>query len=187
MLSKSEIRHIAKERRTAAIKANDVYETALIENFNFEFEKGTIIAGYYPIKDEINILPLLEKFSQNGAILCLPRINANNEIDFHKYDFGGALVSAEFGLMEPISSSPILIPQILLVPLLAFDGNGNRIGYGKGHYDKVISKLLQRQKLTLIGIAFDEQEFEIIPAESHDQKLDFVLTPTGLRKMPKRA
>lgn len=179
-LQKDEIRRIAKTRRQSVLDIHPNHGAQFADNMNLQFEKGTIIAGFYPRHDEINILPLLEKLETNGAKLCLPRINGTNEIDFHEYQINEELIAAPFGLFEPNAAKPILEPEILLVPLLAFDRNGNRLGYGKGHYDKAISKLHSKKQINLIGIAFSEQEFDALPAESHDQKLDFILTQNGL-------
>ncbi len=187
MLTKAEIRQIAKTKRRDALKANPGYENALVKNFDYGFVDGALIAGFYPRSDEINILPLLESLSKQGAKLCLPRINEDNNIDFHEYEIGEKLIAAPFGLLEPDESRAVVCPDIILVPLLAFDSKGNRIGYGKGHYDKAISKLALNQKTTLIGIAFDEQEFDEIPAEAHDQKLNYLLTPSGFRNLSNQA
>lgn len=181
MYNKKELRKKLKEKRTLAFAAHINHAQDLIEIFPFEIAKNTIIAGFYPFGDEINILPLLKYLEENGEKICLPRINIiNDEIDFHAFKFGDLLELSKFGICEPSIEKEILNPLLVLVPLLGFNKYGYRIGYGKGYYDKAIKKLRLNQNVKFIGIAFKEQEVENLPIENHDEKLDYIITPEGL-------
>jgi len=143
---------------------------------------GRCISGYWPIRDELDPLPLLNALASLGFDLALPAIEIKwAPLVFRRWRPGDTLASADFGLKEPLPSSAILLPDILLVPLAAFDSTGNRIGYGGGYYDRTVAAYRSARKITAIGIAFDEQEVTRISHETHDQRLDHVLTPTGAR------
>ncbi len=134
------------------------------------------VSGFWPIRDEIDPRPLFQALHQLGTTLALPVVTRGRLI-FRLWRPGDALVEAAFGLMEPKPSAPTLTPAVMLVPLLGFDRQGGRIGYGKGYYDGAIAGIAPR--LT-IGLAFACQEVEAVPLEPHDQRLQFVLTEDGL-------
>lgn len=145
------------------------------------FAPGTVISGFLPIRSEADIGPLMERFRLRGARLCVPVILDKETIVFRELAENSALVSGTFGTAQPGPDAAELEPDILLVPLSAFDREGQRIGYGAGYYDRAIARLrekgLARQ---LIGIAFDCQEVPSVPAEPHDVPLDAILTESGL-------
>jgi len=147
-----------------------------------EFEPGQVISGFWPIRSEVDIRPLMERLRERGARLCLPVILDKKIIVFRELVPGAAIVETGFGTTGPGEDAPVLDPDIMLVPLSAFDRTGHRIGYGAGYYDRAIERLRRKGHMPrLIGIAFDCQEVASVPAEPHDVALDALLTESGLR------
>ena len=134
------------------------------------------IAIYYPIKSEISPLKIV-KICQNLSIeICLPVINeSTNELIFSKFNNKKCLKKNKYGIIEPTEINQIT-PDIIFVPMVGFDKNLNRLGYGKGYYDRVISKLRKIKKIFVIGLAYDSQIVRCIPIENHDEKMDIILT-----------
>ncbi|WP_199564187.1 5-formyltetrahydrofolate cyclo-ligase [Shinella sp. WSJ-2] len=147
-----------------------------------EFDPGTVISGFWPIRSEADIRPLMAHFRTRGARLCLPVVLDRETIIFRELVVGAPVVKTGFGTTGPGEEAAVLDPDILLVPLSAFDRAGHRIGYGAGHYDRAIDRLKARgHRPRLIGIAFDCQEVASVPAEPHDVALDAILTESGFR------
>ena len=134
------------------------------------------IAIYYPIKSEISPLKII-KICQNLSIeICLPVINKNtNELIFSKFDDKKCFSKNKYGIIEPRKIKQI-IPDIIFVPMVGFDLNLNRLGYGKGYYDRIISKLRKIKNIFVIGLAYDSQMVTCIPTENHDEKMDVIIT-----------
>jgi 5-formyltetrahydrofolate cyclo-ligase len=148
-----------------------------------DFAPGTVISGFLPIRSEADIRPLMALLRDRGARLCLPAILDKQTIVFRELIRGAEMVAGTFGTIGPGPEAAELDPQVLLVPLAAFDGRGHRIGYGGGYYDRAIDRLHQKGlKPVLIGIAFDCQEVASVPDEAHDVRLDAVLTESGYRR-----
>ncbi|WEZ82585.1 5-formyltetrahydrofolate cyclo-ligase [Rhizobium sp. 32-5/1] len=146
------------------------------------FEPGQVISGFWPIRSEADIRPLMARLKARGARLCLPVVMDRETIIFRELVTGAPAVKTGFGTTGPGPEAAVLNPEILLVPLSAFDAQGNRIGYGAGHYDRAITRLREKGLVPrLIGIAFDCQEVASVPAEPHDVALEAVLTESGLR------
>jgi 5-formyltetrahydrofolate cyclo-ligase len=146
------------------------------------FDPGTIISGFMPIRSEADIRPLMARFEARGARLCVPAILDRQTIVFRELLRSAPLVATGFGTAGPGQEATVLDPEIMLVPLSAFDDRGHRIGYGAGHYDRAIGRLRQKgMHPKLIGIAFDCQEVAHVPDEPHDISLDAILTESGLR------
>ena len=142
-----------------------------------------IIGGYYPVNFEIDDLALLRKFERNRFIISLPVIKKDFQMDFYKWTFSDPLKVNKFGMLEPILKREAIVPDTILVPLLAFDSNNNRLGYGKGFYDRFLNKFLKvKKKITTIGVAFSFQKYNKLPVSSLDVKLDYILTEKGLKK-----
>ena len=137
--------------------------------------KNKILGGYYPYNYEIDIMPLIEKFQKLNYSITLPKIGMNSEMNFFQWSTKDPLRINKFGIPEPISNKT-KFPDILLVPLLAFDKNFNRIGYGGGFYDRYINRLKKIKKIITIGVAYSFQKIKKIPVEKYDIKLDFVVT-----------
>ncbi len=145
---------------------------------------GTMIAGYWPIRSEIDPRPLLSALRAKGARLCLPVVLDQETIAFREYLPDAELVQTGFGTMGPGEEAPLADPAIMLMPLAGFDRRGHRLGYGAGHYDRALARFAVRglQPL-LIGMAFDCQEVEGVPDEPHDIALNQILTESGLRSL----
>ena len=181
--SKTELRIAALARRSALGEAaRDAAARALPRHaFPLPIMPDTIVAGYSPIRSEIDPVPLMQALAAHGARLALPVIIARDEpMMFRVWKPDSALVAGSLGILEPPPEAPQLIPDILLVPLAAFDRAGHRIGYGAGHYDRTFAQLRAIKPFTAIGLAFDTQEIEAIPMQPHDVALDFVLTETRM-------
>jgi len=138
---------------------------------------GMIVSGYSPIRNEIDPAPLLQKLALQGAQLALPSVTARGKsLVFRAWSPGERLTLGMLGIPEPSPAAAEVVPDIMLVPLAAFDRIGHRIGYGAGHYDYTIAHLRKQKAIIGIGLAFAAQEIEAIPALSHDVPLDYVLT-----------
>lgn len=141
---------------------------------------NAVISGYAAIGDELNLWPLLETMAASGYAIALPVTVAKAApLIFRQWKPGAALMDGAFNVPVPGEDAPVLEPEILLVPLLAFDGEGFRLGYGAGFYDRTLKALRARSHATAIGIAFDEQRVEAVPHDAYDEALDWVLTPSG--------
>jgi 5-formyltetrahydrofolate cyclo-ligase len=135
------------------------------------------VSGFFPLKTEINPLPLMRKLSDAGAQLALPVVTGRGKpLIMRAWSFGAPLASGVWGIREPTPDAPEVAPDILLVPLLAFDRQGHRIGYGAGYYDMTISGLRARKPVVAIGIAYAAQEVDAVPVTPRDARLDLVLT-----------
>jgi 5-formyltetrahydrofolate cyclo-ligase len=138
---------------------------------------GMIVSGFSPLKTEINPLPLLRKFVEAGASLALPCIvGRGHPLIMRAWAFGAEMASGQWGIREPTADAPEVAPDIVIVPLAAFDRAGQRIGYGAGYYDMTLHKLRAQKPVVAIGIAFASQETARIPATERDERLDLVLT-----------
>lgn len=146
------------------------------------FEPGTVISGYLPIRSEPDLRPLLARLRERGARLCLPVVIDRQTIVFRDFKRGAELIATGFGTAGPGPEAEVLDPELLLVPLSAYDPSGNRLGYGAGHYDRAIARLRGKGMAPrLIGAAFSCQEVLSLPAEPHDVPLEMILTERGLR------
>ncbi|MDA4847074.1 5-formyltetrahydrofolate cyclo-ligase [Hoeflea poritis] len=148
-------------------------------------EPGMIVSGFWPIRSEVDIRPLMFSLREKGARLCLPAVVDRTKIVFRELVRGVPMVDTGFGTAGPGPDAQILDPDLMLVPLAAFDRAGHRIGYGAGHYDRAIARLHEKGiEPHLIGVAFDVQEVERVPNQGHDVALAAILTERGLRAMP---
>jgi 5-formyltetrahydrofolate cyclo-ligase len=133
---------------------------------------GGMIAGYMPIKSEIDPRPLMRKLEDEGFRLALPCVNGN-ELTFHEYASGDPLVEGRFHTFGPEPDRPVVAPETLLVPILAFDHRGTRLGYGRGYYDRALAALPEAKR---IGVGFAMQQLPAVPFELHDAMLDAIFT-----------
>jgi len=136
-----------------------------------------IVSGFMPLKSEINPIPLMRRLAGAGAQLALPAVAGRGQpLNMRAFSFGQPLVSGVWGIREPGPDAPEVFPDIVIVPLLAFDRNGHRVGYGAGYYDMTITRLRARKPIVAVGIAFAVQEISRVPAAARDAPLDLVLT-----------
>ena len=176
---KAELRVAAQARRDAlpADVRKIAAETIAARKFPLAVTLGTIISGFMPLKSEINPLPLLQMLAEAGARLALPAITGRGKpLIMRAWEFGAPLDRGQWGIREPKPDAPEVEPDILLVPLLAFDRAGNRLGYGAGYYDMTIHRLRALKPVAAVGIAFAAQEVPKIPTTPRDERLDLVLT-----------
>jgi 5-formyltetrahydrofolate cyclo-ligase len=138
---------------------------------------GGIVSGFMPLKSEINPIPLLRNLAEAGARLALPAVAGKGKpLIMRAFAFGETLASGVWGIREPKPDAPQVDPDILIVPLLAFDRRGHRIGYGAGYYDMTITALRATKPIVAVGVAFAIQEIADVPNTPRDARLDLVLT-----------
>jgi len=160
----------APERAAAA-------EAIAARPFPLTIAPGTIVSGFSALKAEINPVPLMRRLADAGAQLALPVVAGRGKpLIMRAWSFGAPLVSGVWGIREPAPSAPEVEPDILLVPLLAFDRAGGRIGYGAGYYDMTIAALRAKKPVVAVGIAYAAQEIDAVPVTPRDARLDLVLT-----------
>ena len=138
-------------------------------------KKKIVIGGYFPINFEVDDLDILNEFSKKKYQICLPVIKKNYKMDFYKWNIDDPLTVNQYGIPEPISNN-IIYPDVILIPMVAFDKNLNRLGYGGGYYDRLIDKLSKKKKILKIGLALTVQKIKNIPVTKYDKKLDYIIT-----------
>jgi len=141
---------------------------------------GAIVSGFAPLPDEFRVWPLLRRLSREGHRLALPVMQGKTKpLLFRAWTPGDAMDRGVWGIAEPKADKPELEPDILLVPLLAFDRRGWRLGYGGGFYDRTLAGLRARKPIAAVGLGYDQQQVDAVPHLDYDQRLDWVLTPSG--------
>ena len=172
---KSKLREkIIKIRNRVYLKNLKIDFNQILKIFKEENITSKIIGGYYPVNSEIDDLDLLKKFENKNYIISLPVIKRNFNMDYYKWSFSDPLRINKYGIPEP-ENKMIIYPDILFIPLVAFDKNLNRLGYGGGYYDRLIKKF-SKKKIIKIGLAFSDQEIDKVPINVYDQKLDYIVT-----------
>ncbi|WP_339742498.1 5-formyltetrahydrofolate cyclo-ligase [uncultured Maricaulis sp.] len=175
---KDELRRRALVARQSAHKTDPDAGERLVAHFPFELlAPGAVVSGYWPLPGEIDPRPLMVALAERGARLALPVIVApGSPLIFRAWQPGDALEPRAFGLMEPSARAPELVPDILLVPLLAIDPDGNRLGFGKGYYDRTLAGLRAAAAPLAVGLAHEAQMVAAVPVDEFDQPLDWVVT-----------
>ena len=185
---KNKLRILAKrKRKLISLDAED--KNTFLKNINFCLDEvfsieNTIkeVGLYYPVFNEISPLLFIEYFKDNDITTALPVVDSNSSsMVFKKWFKKEKLQKSHIGTYEPLRTNKTILPQIIVVPMLMFDRKLNRLGYGAGYYDKSISTLKRyfdkkQKNFITIGLAYSEQETKTIPYESHDQRLDFIVT-----------
>jgi len=175
---KSQLRKAAREKRLTLARRDFAGEIARHAE-SLRIAKGSIVGGYHALPDEADLALLLERLVELGCHIAYPRVVGKGlPLEFHRVPDGEVLAPGAFGIHEPLDIWPRATPNILLVPLLAFDSSGHRLGYGGGFYDRTLAML----NVPAIGIAYAGQEMDLLPHQPHDAKLDAILTERGLTK-----
>ena len=147
---------------------------------NFSNRKISI-AGYYPSNYEVDVIKFIKEAVNKNFKVSLPVIGPSNSMCFRSWSFQEPLYLNKFGIPEPKDSNKEIIPDLIIVPLVAFDKHLNRIGYGKGYYDRSLNKINKTKKKTIfLGVAYSFQKCNIIPTNKYDFKLDYILTEQGI-------
>jgi 5-formyltetrahydrofolate cyclo-ligase len=140
-----------------------------------EFRDITPVGAYWPIRSEVDPRPLMRRLLKRGQDVALSQI-LHPRLSWRLWRPGDPLIKGGFGVREPGPDAPECFPAALLVPLAAFDRQGHRVGYGKGHFDRAIAALSEMHRVLTVGLAYAAQEIEAVPAEDHDRVLDLVVT-----------
>ncbi len=150
---------------------------------NFFGKKKIVIAGYYPSNYEMDISKLFAEIFKKKFKIALPVVKSSSNMCFKSWIYKEPLQINKFGILEPCIKNKEIIPDLVLVPLVAFDKKLNRIGYGKGYYDRSLKKIRKIKKNAIfLGMAYSFQECRSIPVNKHDFKLDYIFTERGIIK-----
>ena len=187
--SKAQLRREAHARREALSTQYRADAAEQVARHFFDaiaFGADDVVAAYWRIRDELDCQPILVRLMDSGQRVVLPVVTGDETpLDMRVWEADQPLYEAGFGTLAPADSAPRAEPDIILVPLLGFDGEGTRLGYGGGYYDRTLAAL--SRKPLLVGLAFDAQELPDIPREDHDMPLDAVVTESGVRFFRARA
>jgi 5-formyltetrahydrofolate cyclo-ligase len=191
---------IAEEKRTLRVKAAERRRRAHAEDFTgalstrmrdhalagLPVAAGAVVGGYWPRGTEMDVRPLLTSLHQRGHAVGLPHVRRGQPMTYHCWRPEDRLVSGVFGIEMPDFHTPAVTPDLLLLPLLAFDVRGNRLGYGAGYTDRTIAALRAHMRVVCVGVAYAVQEFETVPHDALDQRLDWVITEKEVRRIERR-
>lgn len=174
---------VVVRRQACADYGRGAAEKLAIQADSLGLSCGTVVAGYWPMGDEIDPRPLLEILAGRGCVIGLPVVMARGQpLVFRQWESGEPLEQGLHGTCHPAAAAAEVVPDLILVPLLAFDGAGYRLGYGGGYYDRTLAGLRHRPHVRAVGVAFAAQRVEAVPRDQHDQILDLILTEQGLVK-----
>ena len=174
-------------KKTLQKRKKKYFEIGIDNNFiriiryKINLSKNKIIGGYFPINFEFDCLQILKKFYFEGYTVSLPFIKKNYQMDFYKWNVYDPLTISPLGIPQPLKLKKVY-PDILFVPIVAFDKYRNRIGYGGGFYDRYLEKISRIKKCVTIGLAFSHQKVNKIKIENFDKKLDLILTEKLIQK-----
>ncbi len=175
-MNKSDIRKkLLKTRKEKSFKNLEINPEIILKILKKNKNVAKIVGGYYPYNYEVDTIKILKKFENLNYLISLPKIKKNSQMDFFSWSTKDPLSINRYGIPEPISDK-VVYPNILLVPLVAFDKKFNRLGYGGGFYDRYIKKMSKNKKIITIGLAYSFQEIEKVPINEFDIKLDYVVT-----------
>lgn len=168
-------------RRAAMIRRESAHRAALDGAAQgnlrkaLQFFEGKVVAGYMPMRTEVSPLPVMAEWARSGSV-CVPVVTGKGQpLAFHRWTPQCDMVSGAFGAMIPAQANPV-VPEVLIVPLLAFDARGARLGYGGGFYDRTLEALRAQRETVAIGFAYSAQQADHIPLEKTDQPLDMLVT-----------
>ena len=173
---KSKLRDkILKVRKKNSKKSIDINPSNIYSYLNKKNYNLKIVGGYYPTNYEADDLKILNYFLKKGSIISLPKIKKKNQMEFYRWYKNDPLLINKYGIPEPVTKNRVY-PDILFVPMVAFDKELNRLGYGGGFYDRYIQKISNIKKIVKVGISFSFQKLKNIPTNKHDKKLDIIIT-----------
>lgn len=176
-------RRAAIPAREASLAADAVRDHVLA---GVAMAKSAAIGGYWPIGTELDPRPLLVALHQRGHVIGLPRTQARQPLVYHRWSPDDPLVPGKFGILMPGHDRPVVEPDVLILPMLAFDAGGMRLGYGGGYSDRTMAALRRRKKIMCIGVAYAAQQVESVPSDTFDQRLDWIVTEQGARRVERR-
>ena len=175
-MNKSEIRKkILKKRKNYDSNNLGIDFKDILKILNKIKSIKKVVGGYYPYNHEIDVMEIFKKFEKLNYEISLPKIKKRSEMDFYSWSTKDPLYINKYGIPEPITDK-VTYPNILLVPLVAFDKHFNRIGYGGGFYDRYIRKIKKNKDIITIGLAYSFQKVKKIQTNKYDIKLDFIVT-----------
>lgn len=183
IVNKQQIRkELIEKRLSITSEAAEVAAESLSENLLRIIPRGSRTAGYYPVRGEMSLHKFFCKLWERGDIVALPVVADDSKIlKFIEYNSYSELIAGKFAIPCPPPSSPEIIPDIIIAPMVGFDVHGNRLGYGGGHYDATISTLrAENKQVRVIGVAYNIQKLANIHTEIHDEKMDMVVTESGI-------
>jgi len=179
---------VATERRRSAYRAAPRAPHRLLDNFrsHIPLPHNAVVSGFWPMGEEIDVRPLLLHLHAQGHPVGLPSTGPRGSLlRFRRWTPETKLIDGVFGTREPPKDAPEIVPDLLIVPLLAFDAEGWRLGYGGGFYDRTLAGLRAEHAITAVGVAFDAQRVDAVPHGAGDQPLDWIVTEeTALRVAP---
>ncbi len=189
---KNQLRRTATARRDAVARDNDIGDALCARYSDLADRIGDMgwvsaVSGFWPIGGEANVMPLLKALGARGLEMALPVVPGRGQpLEFRQWQPDDPMDSGPFGIAEPKSTAPVIEPDMLLVPLLAFDRAGGRLGYGGGYYDRTLAGLRAGKRILAVGIAYAAQECPTVPCGDHDAPLDWVLTETAAIAMVRK-
>ena len=167
---------LLKIRKSNYFEVSPIYISKIFEHIKKKYKKIKVIGGYIPVNQEFDCLGLLKIFEEKNYTICIPVIKKNFLMNFYKYSFKDPLRINNYGIPEPLKSSHKIIPDLIFVPLVGYDNNLNRLGYGGGFYDRYFEKNLKSKKIIKIGLAFSFQKIKKLPINKLDKKIDRIIT-----------
>jgi 5-formyltetrahydrofolate cyclo-ligase len=176
LLRRMQIPHDERERATRAITDH------FIAHLNIRHD--SVIAGYWPIKGEADVLPLLAELARRGHRAALPQVvESRKPLVFRAWHQGAPMTEGRYGIHEPDPAHcDSLVPDVIIVPMLAFDGRGNRLGYGSGFYDRTFQSLRDLHHFFAAGVAYEAQKLDEVPTGPYDYRMDMIVTEKTVRK-----
>jgi 5-formyltetrahydrofolate cyclo-ligase len=181
---KTSLRDEARARRAGLARDVPGYARRAAQSFvRLALPPDAVLAGYMPIRDEADPREIMKLAADRGHTLALPSIdNRRSALVFRRWKSGDQLHVNRFGIGEPERDAELVTPGIVLVPFLAFDNSGHRLGYGGGYYDRTLAALREKGHVLAIGVGFAGQEVPVLPRHEHDHSLDLVVTELGIRR-----
>jgi 5-formyltetrahydrofolate cyclo-ligase len=180
---KKNLREAARAKRAQLARACADFAQRIAAYANeLPVPRGAMMSGYVAIGDEADPAHLIAVLKTRGCEIAYPRVHRGQPLTFHVPVEGEHWVRSAFGVLEPRPDWPLAHPTVLLVPLLAFDSDGYRLGYGGGYYDRTLAQFRAEREITAIGIAFAGQEMDRVPREPRDEPLDGMVTEDGFRR-----